>query len=116
MSLSDVEAAGVLKIDRVVDIFVVHDDGHLVALSADAQHVGDQVLFCEGSQMFQSPAHGEKFDIRGYYFGGPASRGLARFPIRIEGDQLFVDIEHPIAGAPRGAGPPEDPQGHFCVP
>src|SRR5688500_10225454 len=86
LSLADVETAGVLQIDRAVDIYVVYNDGDPVALSADAQHVGDAVVFCESSQLFESPAHGEKFDILGYYYGGPAARGLARFPVRVEGD------------------------------
>ena len=116
VSLSDVEAAGVLQIDRAVDIFVVHDDGDLVALSADAQHVGDAVVFCESSQLFESPAHGEKFDILGYYYAGPATRGLARFHTRLEGDQIFIDLERPIEGPQRGAGPPREPQGPFCIP
>ena len=115
-SLADVEEAGVIQIDGPVDIYVVYNDGDPLALSADAQHVGDQVVFCESSQMFESPAHGEKFDILGYYYGGPAARGLARFPVRVAGDQLFIDIEHPMKGPERGTGPPREPQGSFCIP
>lgn len=96
--------------------FLVYNQGDPLALSADAQHVGDEVEFCESSQMFESPAHGEKFDIRGYYYGGPAAKGLDRYPVRIEGDGIFVDLDRPIAGPPRGAGAVMEPQGSFCVP
>ena len=116
LSLADVEDAGVLQIDRAVDVYVVYNDGDPVALSADAQHVGDAVVFCESSQLFESPAHGEKFDILGYYYAGPAARGLARFHTRLEGDQIFIDLERPIEGPQRGAGPPREPQGPFCIP
>ena len=116
VSLADVQEAGVLQIDRAVDVYVVYNDGDPMALSADAQHVGDAVVFCESSQMFESPAHGEKFDILGYYYAGPAARGLARYPVRVAGEQLLIDVEHPTEGPQRGAGPPQDPQGPFCVP
>ena len=96
-------------------VFLVYNDGDPLALHADAQHVGDQVEFCESSRMFESPAHGEKFDIRGYYYGGPAGKGLDRYPVRIEGDGLFVDLEHPIEGPRRGAGPTLEPAGPFCI-
>lgn len=116
VALADVEAAGVLQIDRAVDVYVVYNRGDPVALSADAQHVGDMVVFCESSQLFESPAHGEKFDMLGYYYAGPGARGLTRFPTRVEGDQLFIDTDHPTEGPERGAGPPREPQGPFCVP
>lgn len=98
------------------DAFLVYDEGEVFALSADAQHLGDDVVFCESSQLFESPAHGEKFDIRGFYYGGPAQRGLARYPVRIEGDEIFLDLDHPVEGPERGEGPTREPQGPFCIP
>ena len=94
----------------------IYNGGDPIALAADAQHVGDDVVFCESSQLFESPAHGEKFDIRGYYYGGPGARGLARFAVRIDGDNLLIDTDHRFQGPPRGSGPPQEPQGPFCIP
>jgi Rieske Fe-S protein len=74
------------------------------------------VIFCASSHLFESPAHGEKFDIRGYYYAGPGARGLRRYPTRIEGDRVVIDLEHPTEGPERGAGPPQEPQGPFCIP
>lgn len=113
-SLSELQEREVLLLEEH-SIFLVYNDGDPLALSADAQHVGDQVEFCESSQMFFSPAHGEMFDIRGYYYGGPAARGLDRYPVRIEGDGVYVELDRPIEGPPRGAGPALEPQGRFCV-
>ena len=113
-SLAELQEEEVLFLEEHA-VFLVYNDGDPLALSADAQHVGDEVEFCESSQMFESPAHGEKFDIRGYYYGGPAQRGLDRYPVRIEGDGIYVDLEHSIEGPPRGTGPPAEPQGPFCV-
>ncbi len=113
-SLSDLKERRVIRLERRQDLHVVYDNGDVLALSADAQHLGDDVRFCETSQLFESPAHGEKFDIRGFYYAGPGQRGLESYPVRIEGDAVFVDTEHPIQGAERGAGPPREPEGPFC--
>lgn len=113
-SLEDLREREVMLLEDY-DIFLVYNEGEPLALSADAQHVGDQVEFCRSSRMFESPAHGEKFDIRGYYYGGPAMRGLDRYPVRVEGDGVYVDVDHPIHGPARGEGPARDPEGRFCI-
>jgi Rieske Fe-S protein len=113
-SLDDLRERGVVFLEDE-GIYLVYNDGDPLALDSDSQHVGDKVVFCESSQMFESPAHGEKFDIRGHYFGGPAAGGLDRYPVRLDGDGLFVAIHEPIAGPPRGSGRVSDPQGPFCI-
>ncbi|MEA2451306.1 MAG: hypothetical protein QOG04_16 [Actinomycetota bacterium] len=119
-SLEVLMEKGVLEVPLPPDGgFLVYDQGEVLALSAHAQHVPgtENVVFCPSSQLFESPLHGEKFDIRGNYFGGPAAKGLDRFPVRVDGDAIYVDIEHPIPGPERGeGGPPRDPAGNFCVP
>ena len=113
VSMEELEEREVIHFPEDHVIFV-YNDGEPLALSDDAQHVGDTVIFCESSRLFESPAHGEAFDIRGYYFGGPAARGLARYPIRREGDLLHADVSQEIEGPERGAGPPLKPAGDFC--
>lgn len=113
VSMGDLQEQEVIHLIEDHVIFV-YNDGEPLALSDDAQHVGDRVIFCETSRLFESPAHGEAFDIRGYYFGGPAARGLARYPIRQEGDAIYADISREIEGPARGEGPPFEPAGDFC--
>ena len=113
-SLDDLRERGVVFLEDQ-GIYLVYNDGAPLALDSDAQHVGDKVVYCESSQMFESPAHGEKFDIKGHYFGGPAAKGLDRYPVQLEGDGVFVAIAHPIPGPDRGTGRVADPQGPFCV-
>lgn len=96
-------------------VFLVFNDGDPLALADDAQHLGDRVEFCESSQMFESPAHGEKFDIEGSYYGGPARSGLDRYRVRIEGDGVYVDLDELIPGRERDA-PVREPAGPLCVP
>ena len=114
-ALSELRARDVLFIEEH-DIYLVNTEATPLALSNDAQHVGDIVEFCTSSRMFESAAHGEKFDIRGNYYAGPAARGLARYPVRVVGQQIFVDLDRELPGPDRGAQDALEPKGRFCVP
>lgn len=115
-SLDDVRDRGVLYLEDD-HVFLVYNDGDVLALSDDAQHMdGEQTQWCESSQMFETPTHGEKFDNLGYYYAGPAQQGLDRFPVRVEGDAIHVDFDERTPGPERGSGPAFEPQGELCVP
>ncbi len=97
--------------------FLVYNDGDPIALSDDSQHLdGEHTEWCESSQMFETPTHGEKFTDLGYYFAGPAQQGLDRFSVRVEGDAIYVDFDERTPGPVRGSGPPFQPEGELCVP
>lgn len=97
-------------------IFLVYNDGEPLALSDDPQHLaGEYTEWCESSQMFETPTHGEKFDRRGNYFAGPAAKGLDRYTVRVDGDAIYVDLSELIPGPERGAEKPLEPEGPLCV-
>ena len=102
-SLQELQEEGIMYLEED-EIYLVNNEGDPLALSSDAQHIGDRVTYCPSSNLFEA-AHGEKFNILGYYYAGPARRGLDRYPLEVEGDVLTVDLERPIEGAPRGEGP-----------
>jgi hypothetical protein len=93
-----------------------------VALSDDARHVGDRVLYCAQDNTFSAP-HGERFDRLGRYMGGPAAGDLGRYPLKVKDNRVLVDVSgelelpdrSPSSDAP--AGPrcegAEDPPGFF---
>jgi Rieske Fe-S protein len=98
-------------------LFLVYNDGDPLALSDDPQHLsGEHTEWCESSQMFEAPTHGEKFDRRGNYYGGPAQQGLDRSPVAVEGDAIYVDLETIVPGPERGTEKPLEPAGLFCIP
>ena len=116
VTLDELRDSGVLFVEDE-HAFLVYNDGNPLALSDDAQHLdGEHALWCESSQMFETPTHGEKFDSLGYYYAGPAQRGLDRFPLRLQGDAIYVDFAERVPGPERGSGPSFEPQGDFCVP
>lgn len=115
-SLDDVRNQGVVYLE-VDHVFLVYNDGNVLALSDDAQHMdGESTQWCESSQMFETPTHGEKFTDLGHYYGGPAQQGLDRYPVRVEGDAIYVNLDERVPGPKRGSGPAFEPQGEFCVP
>jgi cytochrome b6-f complex iron-sulfur subunit len=89
------------------------------ALYRKCVHLGCSVPHCDKSMLFECPCHGSKYRLHGEYFGGPAPRGLDRFPVAVEGGQLIVDTGKVEVGPPRGTNTwPKfaEPVGTFCVP
>jgi cytochrome b6-f complex iron-sulfur subunit len=79
-------------------------------------HLGCRVPFCTSSKWFECPCHGSKYNFAGEYQLGPAPRGLDRFKVTVEGDQVIVDTSQTVLGPPRGTNTiNEPPQGPFCV-
>lgn len=114
-SLSELQDEGVIEIEDQ-HLFLVYNDGEPIALSDDPQHLpGEFTEWCESSQLFETPTHGEKFDRLGNYYAGPAEKGLDRYPVRVDGDAIYVDHDELIPGPERGAEKTLEPAGPFCV-
>ena len=82
-------------------------------------HLGCSVPHCGTSMLFECPCHGSKYRLTGEYYGGPAPRGLDRFPIERDGDTVVVDTGAVQEGPPRGTSTwPKfaEPVGPLCVP
>ena len=89
------------------------------ALYRKCVHLGCSVPHCSKSSLFECPCHGSKYRLTGEYFGGPAPRGLDRFPISQKGGKIVVDTGKVETGPPRGVDTwPQfsEPKGPFCVP
>jgi cytochrome b6-f complex iron-sulfur subunit len=96
--------------------YVTASSGALVAVYQKCPHLGCRVPFCESSGRFECPCHGSKYNIRGEYIEGPAPRGMDRFPIKIDGGQVFVDTVAVVEGPPRGVSTVSDAaKGPSCV-
>lgn len=89
------------------------------ALYRKCVHLGCSVPHCDKSMLFECPCHGSKYRLSGEYYGGPAPRGLDRFPIAEKGGKIVVDTGKVETGPPRGIdtwGKFSEPNGPFCVP
>jgi Rieske Fe-S protein len=89
-------------------LYVTSFEGKLSALYQKCPHLGCKVPFCTTSNQFECPCHGSVYNIKGEYLDGPAPRGMDRFPLRIENDQVVVDtgtlVEGPQQGILTGPG------------
>ena len=93
----------------------VTEDG-IMPLYQRCVHLGCRVPFCTSSKWFECPCHGSKYNFAGEYQLGPAPRGLDRFKVTVEGDEVIVDTSQTVLGPPRGTNTiDEPPQGPFCV-
>lgn len=88
----------------------------LMALYQRCVHLGCRVPFCESSQWFECPCHQSKYNGAGEYRSGPAPRGMDRFRVHLDGDQVIVDTSEIVLGPPRGTDTTHTPiAGPFCV-
>jgi cytochrome b6-f complex iron-sulfur subunit len=79
------------------NIFAGMEQGY-VALYQRCVHLGCRVPWCETSQWFECPCHGSKYNRVGEKRGGPAPRGLDRFPLEVSGGQITVDTGTIVQG------------------
>jgi cytochrome b6-f complex iron-sulfur subunit len=91
----------------------------IVALYQKCPHLGCRVPECKTSQWFECPCHGSQYNRVGEKKGGPAPRGMDRFPVVVSPDgSVTVDT----AGAKIVQGPPigtnttgQEAEGPHCV-
>lgn len=77
------------------NIFVLHNEEGIRALSAICTHLGCIVSATDWG--FQCPCHGSKFDDLGNVIGGPAPRPLEWLKVSLSpGGQLTVDLNKKV--------------------
>ena len=87
-----------------------------VALYQKCPHLGCRVPWCQTSQWFECPCHGSKYNRVGEKEGGPAPRGMDRFPFTISGGTFTVDTGTIVLGPPIGTNTTNQaPEGPLCV-
>lgn len=88
----------------------------IVALFQTCPHLGCRVPECKTSQWFECPCHGSQYNRVGEKKGGPAPRGMDRFPMTVSNDQLTVDTGTIIAGPPIGTNTTgQEAEGPNCL-
>ena len=88
----------------------------LVALFQKCPHLGCRVPECETSQWFECPCHGSQYNRVGEKKGGPAPRGMDRFPMQISGGNVSVDTGTVLEGPPIGTNTTgQEAEGPHCV-
>ena len=88
----------------------------VVALYQKCPHLGCRVPWCKASQWFECPCHGSQYNRVGEKKGGPAPRGLDRFPVVVNGARLSVNTGLVVEGPPIGVNTTgQEAEGPHCV-
>ena len=94
-------------------MYVVNANNYLFALSQKCPHLGCHVPYCESSGRFECPCHGSIYDLAGEYVAGPAPRGMDRYVVKLDGQNVVVDTSVLKSGPARGVKnfltPPKGP-------
>jgi len=88
----------------------------IVVLFQKCVHLGCRVPWCQTSQWFECPCHGSKYNRVGEKKGGPAPRGLDRFPAEVTGGSVVINTGITIQGPPIGTNTTgQEAEGPNCV-
>jgi cytochrome b6-f complex iron-sulfur subunit len=101
----------------------VYDEQNLVGMEAGytalyqkCVHLGCRVPACLTSQWFECQCHGSQYNRNGEKKGGPAPRGLDRFPLAVSGGNVSVNTGIIITGPPIGTNTTgQEAEGPHCV-
>jgi 3-phenylpropionate/trans-cinnamate dioxygenase ferredoxin component len=105
-ALSDVPEDGSLRVELPdVDIAVVNFEGEVFAIEDVCSHAevaltDGEVEELDGVPTIECALHGSCFDLRtGEPTNLPATEPVPVYPVRVEGDDVLVDVDAPIAVA-----------------
>ncbi|MGI9609535.1 MAG: ubiquinol-cytochrome c reductase iron-sulfur subunit, partial [Acidimicrobiia bacterium] len=89
----------------------------VVATYQTCPHLGCRVPECATSQWFECPCHGSQYNRVGEKKGGPAPRGMDRFPMEVNAaNELIVDTGTVIQGPPIGTNTTgQEAEGPNCI-
>ena len=86
------------------------------ALYQKCVHLGCRVPECKTSQWFECQCHGSQYNRAGEKKGGPAPRGLDRFPLTVSDGNVTVNTGIVIIGPPIGTNTTgQEAEGPNCV-
>jgi 3-phenylpropionate/trans-cinnamate dioxygenase ferredoxin component len=104
--LSEVPEDGSLRVELPdVDIAVVNFEGEIFAIEDVCSHAevaltDGEVEEFNGAPTIECALHGSCFDLRtGEPTNLPATEPVPVYPVRVEGDDVLVDVDAPLAAA-----------------
>jgi 3-phenylpropionate/trans-cinnamate dioxygenase ferredoxin subunit len=105
-ALADVPEDGSLRVELPdVDIAVVNFEGEIFAIEDVCSHAevpltDGEVEEFNGAPTIECALHGSCFDLRtGEPTNLPATEPVPVYPVRVEGDDVLVDVDAPLAAA-----------------
>lgn len=80
-------------VDKGESVIIARFDDRAYAFSLACPHQNTAIRWDASNTRFQCPKHKSRYRPDGRFIEGRATRGLDRFAIRREGDQLLVNLD-----------------------
>jgi Rieske Fe-S protein len=80
-------------IDKNNDVIIARVGGSIFALDLTCPHQNTAIRWSARENRFECPKHHSMYSPEGLFIEGRATRSLDRFPIRLDGNQVIVDVE-----------------------
>ena len=82
-----------VSIDKGESVIIARFDNRVWAFSLACPHQNTAIRWDAGAGRFQCPKHKSRYRPDGTFIEGRATRGLDRFALRRDGDQLLVNLD-----------------------
>jgi nitrite reductase/ring-hydroxylating ferredoxin subunit len=83
-------------IDRDREVIVARWRGRAYAFALSCPHQHTMLRWREADARFQCPKHHSRYQPDGSFVSGRATRGMDRYPVRVRGGEVLVDVASPI--------------------
>jgi nitrite reductase/ring-hydroxylating ferredoxin subunit len=88
-----VPASDGVQIDKDNQVILVRWENVAYAFNLSCPHQNTALRWDDADKRFQCPKHHSKYRPDGVFIEGRATRGMDRFAIQRQGDQLMVDVD-----------------------
>jgi Rieske Fe-S protein len=88
-----VPGADGVTIDKTGQVIVVRYQSHLYAFNLACPHQNQALRWLPKEGRFQCPKHESKYQPTGVFLNGRATRNMDRLAVRVEGAELFVNVD-----------------------
>jgi nitrite reductase/ring-hydroxylating ferredoxin subunit len=93
-----------VNIDHAESLIVVRLQGQVYVFNLACPHQQAAVKWVAVDNRFQCTKHDSRYTPQGVYISGHATRNLDRFPIKRDGNQIVVDLDHMVQSDKDPAG------------
>jgi Rieske Fe-S protein len=88
-----IPSGDVAQIDRDNEVILVRWEGVVYAFNLSCPHQRTALRWSESAHRFQCPKHHSQYEPSGEFITGRATRGMDRFAVRRDGQNVLVDTE-----------------------
>ena len=82
-----------VTIDKAESVILARFENRVYAFSLACPHQNTALKWDKGAGRFQCPKHKSRYKPDGSFIDGRATRGLDRFAVKKEGEQLLVNLD-----------------------